>query len=71
MLATRNVDGIHVPYPILVCMSQITLDDKNSTETTEGEKSRVMQAIQAGVTDYLVKPFTVETLKEKLEKHGC
>jgi len=39
--------------------------------TTEAEKGRVLQAIQAGVSDYLVKPFTAETLREKLEKHGC
>ena len=39
--------------------------------TTEAEKGRVMQAIQAGVTDYLVKPFTADTLREKLNKHGC
>jgi len=39
--------------------------------TTEAEKERVMQAIQAGVSDYLVKPFTADTLREKLEKHGC
>lgn len=38
--------------------------------TTEAEKGRVMQAIQAGVSDYLVKPFTADTLREKLEKHG-
>ena len=38
--------------------------------TTEAEKSRVMEAIQAGVSDYLVKPFTADTLREKLEKHG-
>jgi two-component system, chemotaxis family, chemotaxis protein CheY len=31
----------------------------------------VLQAIQAGVSDYLVKPFTAETLREKLQKHGC
>ena len=37
--------------------------------TTEAEKGRVIQAIQAGVTDYLVKPFTAETLREKLDKH--
>lgn len=36
--------------------------------TTEAEKGRVMEAIQAGVSDYLVKPFTAETLREKLEK---
>jgi two-component system chemotaxis response regulator CheY len=38
--------------------------------TTEAEKGRVMQAIEAGVSDYLVKPFTADTLREKLEKHG-
>lgn len=37
--------------------------------TTEAEKRRVMAAIQAGVTDYLVKPFTPDALREKLEKH--
>ena len=37
--------------------------------TTEAEKARVVQAIQAGVTDYLVKPFTAETLQAKLDKH--
>ena len=37
--------------------------------TTEAEKQRVVAAIQAGVTDYLVKPFTPDTLREKLEKH--
>lgn len=39
--------------------------------TTEAEKTRVMEAIQAGVSDYLVKPFTAETLRDKLEKLGC
>jgi len=39
--------------------------------TTEAEKGRVVQAIQAGVSDYLVKPFTADTLREKLAKHGC
>ncbi len=34
--------------------------------TTEAEKGRVIEAIQAGVSDYLVKPFTAETLREKL-----
>lgn len=39
--------------------------------TTEAEKTRVLEAIQSGVSDYLVKPFTAEVLREKLEKHGC
>jgi two-component system, chemotaxis family, chemotaxis protein CheY len=37
--------------------------------TTEGEKGRVIQAIQAGVTDYLVKPFSAESIREKIAKH--
>lgn len=36
--------------------------------TTEAEKTRVMEAIQAGVTDYLVKPFTTDMLQKKLER---
>jgi len=38
--------------------------------TTEAEPTRVAQAIEAGVSDYLVKPFTAEALREKLQKHG-
>ncbi len=37
--------------------------------TTEGEKESVIQAIQAGVTDYLCKPFEQEELRDKLEKY--
>ena len=36
--------------------------------TTEAEKSRVLEAIQAGVSDYLIKPFTTELLRKKLEQ---
>ena len=35
--------------------------------TTEAEKSKVMEAIKAGANNYLVKPFTADTLKEKVE----
>lgn len=37
--------------------------------TTEGEKERVVSAIQAGISDYLVKPFSAEVLREKLAKY--
>ncbi|MHB8968935.1 MAG: response regulator [Pirellulaceae bacterium] len=37
--------------------------------TTESEKARVFSAIQAGVTDYLIKPFDAESLRAKVEKH--
>lgn len=36
--------------------------------TAEAEKGRVMEAIQAGVSNYIVKPFTAATLKEKIDK---
>ena len=37
--------------------------------TTEAEKRRVVEAIQAGVTDYLVKPFEADDLKQKISRH--
>jgi two-component system chemotaxis response regulator CheY len=36
--------------------------------TAEAKKENVLMAIKAGVNNYIVKPFTAETLKEKLEK---
>lgn len=38
-------------------------------QTTEADKSNVMQAIAAGVNDYILKPFNKEQLSKKLEKH--
>jgi two-component system chemotaxis response regulator CheY len=35
--------------------------------TTEAEKSRVMEAIEAGVNNYAVKPFTPEGLSKIIE----
>jgi two-component system chemotaxis response regulator CheY len=37
--------------------------------TIEAEKGRVLEAIQAGVTDYLTNPFTQDTLQAKLQKY--
>jgi two-component system chemotaxis response regulator CheY len=34
--------------------------------TTEAEKTRVLEAIKAGVDNYVVKPFTAETHAEKI-----
>ena len=34
--------------------------------TTEGAKTEVVTALQAGVNNYIVKPFTAEVLKEKI-----
>jgi two-component system chemotaxis response regulator CheY len=34
--------------------------------TSESEKSRIMEALQAGAANYVVKPFQPETLQEKI-----
>ena len=39
--------------------------------TTEAERCQVLRAIEAGVTDYLVKPFETDALRDKLAKYGC
>lgn len=36
--------------------------------TTESEKTRVVEAIKAGVTNYIVKPFTPETLGARVQE---
>lgn len=36
--------------------------------TAEGKKENVIAAVQAGVNNYIVKPFNAATLKEKLTK---
>lgn len=36
--------------------------------TTRGMKDDVLQAVQAGVNNYVVKPFTPETLEAKINK---
>ncbi len=36
--------------------------------TTEAEKSRVIEAIKAGVNNYLVKPFTPDLLSQRINE---
>ncbi|MEM9884130.1 MAG: response regulator [Planctomycetota bacterium] len=36
--------------------------------TTEAEKSRVVEAIKAGVNNYVVKPFTPNVLGERIQE---
>jgi two-component system chemotaxis response regulator CheY len=36
--------------------------------TAEAKREQIVQAAQAGVNGYVVKPFTAETLKVKIEK---
>ncbi len=36
--------------------------------TAEAKREQIIEAAQAGVNGYVIKPFTAETLKEKLDK---
>jgi two-component system chemotaxis response regulator CheY len=36
--------------------------------TAEAQKENLVEAIQAGVSNYVVKPFTAEIIKQKLDK---
>ena len=49
----RKIREINKDVPMIMC-------------TTEAEKSRVLEAIKAGVNNYIVKPFTVDSLGEKI-----
>jgi len=51
----RKVRETNKSLPIIMC-------------TTEAEKSRVLEAVKAGVNNYVVKPFTVESLGEKINQ---
>ncbi len=67
--------------PILDGMGFLTaFRAKNKTTpvimcTTEAEKHRIVDALRAGVNNYLVKPFTpdklIEKVKQTLEKAGA
>jgi len=36
--------------------------------TAEAQKENILEAVKAGVSSYIVKPFTAETVEEKLKK---
>jgi two-component system, chemotaxis family, chemotaxis protein CheY len=52
-LKTIRADGVKIP--VIMC-------------TTEAEKTRVIQAVQAGASNYVVKPFSCETMAEKIQQ---
>ena len=59
-----NMDGI-------TFVKKVRETDKKTLlimATTEAEKSRVLDAIRAGVNNYVVKPFTSEALLEKVSQ---
>jgi two-component system, chemotaxis family, chemotaxis protein CheY len=38
--------------------------------TTENDMQRIIEAIQAGANEYIMKPFTEEIVKDKLQEAG-
>lgn len=51
----QKIREINKTIPLIMC-------------TTEAEKARVLEALKAGVNNYIVKPFTAESLGEKIEQ---
>lgn len=51
----KKIREINKTIPLIMC-------------TTEAEKSRVLEAIKAGVNNYMVKPFTAESLGQKIDQ---
>ena len=59
-----NMDGLTLVKKIRELNSSVPM----IMCTTEAEKSRVLDAVKAGVNHYIVKPFTVESLGEKINQ---
>lgn len=55
LLRTVRADPKLVKLPVLMV-------------TAEAKREQIVEAAQAGVNGYIIKPFTAATLKEKLEK---
>lgn len=58
-------NGLEVIQTVRAAGSQIPI----IMATAEADKQQVVRAIQAGATDYLVKPFESDALWEKLKKY--
>lgn len=57
----------------LTLLKTVRADEKLSSlpvlmVTAEAKREQIVEAAQAGVNGYVVKPFTAVTLKEKIEK---
>jgi two-component system, chemotaxis family, chemotaxis protein CheY len=58
------MDGLTLLKEIRACDPQVPV----VMVTTESERSRVVAAIEAGASDYLIKPYKPDVLKAKLQK---
>ncbi len=78
MLQTGNFDFVITDWnmpqmPGLELLKAIRADEKLKSlpvlmVTAEAKREQIVEAAQAGVSGYVVKPFTAEVLKQKLDK---
>ena len=78
MLQTGNFDFLvtdwNMPIMTGIELLQKVRADENLASlpvllvTAEAKKEQIVEAAQAGVNGYVVKPFTAVTLKEKIDK---
>ncbi len=78
MLQAGNFDFLITDWnmpgmPGLDLIKAVRADEKLSKMpvlmlTAEAKREQIIEAAQAGVNGYVIKPFTAETLKEKLDK---
>ena len=61
-----NMDGLELCKAIRA--DAATKDIPILFVTAEAQKENVVTAVQAGASNYIVKPFTADVLKEKMEK---
>jgi two-component system chemotaxis response regulator CheY len=59
--------------PGIELLNQVRSDDQLKgipfvMVTAEAKKENILEAVKAGVSSYIVKPFTAETVSEKLKK---
>jgi len=69
LITDWNMPGM----PGLDLLRQVRADEKLKKlpvlmVTAEAKREQIVEAAQAGVSGYVVKPFTAQTLREKLEK---
>jgi len=78
MLQTGNFDFLITDWNMpgmtgIELLKAVRADEKLASlpvlmVTAEAKKDQIVEAAQAGVNGYIVKPFTAQTLKEKIEK---
>jgi len=78
MLQTGNFDFLITDWNMpgmqgIDLLKAVRADEKLATlpvlmVTAEAKREQIVEAAQAGVNGYVVKPFTAATLKEKIDK---